>query len=37
MYADAFYEKFMHNEIYFIDFLNMEVVNGVPDNFKSVF
>lgn len=32
-YADAFYEFFWGKEQLFINFLDMEVVNGVPDNF----
>jgi hypothetical protein len=34
-YADAFYEKFMGKEKLFIDFLNSDVVNGVPDEYKK--
>ena len=34
-YANAFYEQFMGKEPLFIDFLNMEVVNGVPDSFPA--
>ena len=30
-YADQFYEKFIGKERLFIDFLNTDVVNGVPD------
>lgn len=30
-YADQFYEKFIGKEWLFIDFLNTDVVNGVPD------
>lgn len=34
-YADAFYEKFLGVEKYFIDFLKFDAVNGVPDNFPA--
>ena len=34
-YADAFYEQFLGNEKFFIDFLNIEVVNGVPESFPA--
>lgn len=34
-YANAFYEQFLGREKLFIDFLNMEVVNGVPENFPA--
>lgn len=34
-YADAFYEKFMGREQLFIPFLDMEVVNGVPESYPS--
>ncbi|WP_310602414.1 hypothetical protein [Anaerosporobacter sp.] len=34
-YADAFYEKFIGIEKYFIDFLKIDVVNGVPDSFPA--
>lgn len=34
-YAKAFYERFLGKEKYFIDFLNMEVVNGVPESFTA--
>lgn len=30
-YADQFYEKFIGKERLFVDFLNADVVNGVPD------
>ena len=32
-YADKFYEQFIGKEKAFIDYLNMEVVNGVPESF----
>lgn len=32
-YAQAFYEQFMGKESLFIKFLDMEVVNGVPESF----
>lgn len=34
-YANVFYETFLNNEKYFIDFLNMQVVNGVPESFPA--
>lgn len=34
-YANAFYEKFLGREKLFIDFLNIEVVNGVPESFPA--
>ena len=34
-YAVAFYEKFLGREKFFIDFLNIEVVNGVPESFPA--
>lgn len=34
-YANAFYELFMGREQLFINFLRMEVVNGVPDSFPK--
>ncbi len=34
-YADAFYEKFLGIEKYFIDFLKIDVVNGVPNSFPA--
>ena len=34
-FADAFYEKFIGKESMFIDFLKLEVVNGVPDSFPA--
>lgn len=34
-YSDSFYEKFMGNEQHFIQYLDMAVVNGVPDNFPA--
>ena len=34
-YANVFYETFFDNEKYFIDFLNMQVVNGVPESFPA--
>ena len=34
-YADAFYEKFHGVEKYFIDFLKIDAVNGVPDSFPA--
>ncbi len=34
-YADAFYEKFLGVEKYFIDFLKLDAVNGVPDSFPA--
>jgi len=34
-YADAFYEKFIGAEKYFIDFLKFDAVNGVPDSFQA--
>lgn len=34
-YAHSFYKQFMGNEKLFIDFLNMDVVNGVPNNFAA--
>lgn len=34
-YADAFYEKFIGKEKMFIDFLDAEVVNGVPNSFPA--
>ena len=34
-YADAFYEKFLGVEKYFIDFLKFDAVNGVPDSFPA--
>lgn len=34
-YADAFYEKFIGKEKYFIDFLKIDAVNGVPDSFPA--
>jgi hypothetical protein len=34
-YADAFYEKFIGAEKYFIDFLKFDAVNGVPDSFPA--
>ncbi len=34
-YADAFYEKFRGAEKYFIDFLKIGAVNGVPDSFPA--
>lgn len=35
IYADVFYEKFLNKERYFIDFLKLEAVNGVPDSFPA--
>ena len=35
IYANAFYERFLEKEKLFIPFLNMEVVNGVPDSFPE--
>lgn len=34
-YANAFYEKFMGREQLFINYLDMEVVNGVPESFPE--
>lgn len=34
-YSQAFYEQFMGQEELFIKFLDMEVVNGVPDSFPA--
>lgn len=34
-YADAFYEKFIGKEERFIDFLKIDVVNGVPSSFPA--
>lgn len=34
-YADAFYDKFLGVEKYFIDFLKLDAVNGVPDSFPA--
>lgn len=34
-YAYVFYETFLNNEKYFIGFLNMQVVNGVPESFPA--
>ena len=34
-YAEAFYEQFIGNEQLFINFLDMEVVNGVPESFPA--
>ena len=34
-YANAFYEKFLGREKLFIDFLNIEVVNGVPESYPA--
>lgn len=34
-YANAFYEKFFGKERFFIQFLDMEAVNGVPDSFPE--
>lgn len=34
-YANAFYEQFLGRERLFVDFLNMEVVNGVPESFPA--
>ena len=34
-YADAFYEMFEGQEIKFIDYLNTDVVNGVPNSFPA--
>ncbi len=34
-YADAFYERFIGKEEKFIDFLNTDVVNGVPDSLPA--
>lgn len=34
-YSQAFYEQFMGKETLFIQFLDMEVVNGVPDAFAE--
>ncbi|MCR5227995.1 MAG: hypothetical protein K6E27_12380 [Eubacterium sp.] len=34
-YADSFYEEFLGRERTFIDFLKMDVVNGVPDDYKK--
>lgn len=34
-YANVFYETFLNNEKCFIDFLNMQVVNGVPESFPA--
>jgi hypothetical protein len=34
-YSQAFYEQFMGKEELFIKFLDMEVVNGVPESFPS--
>ena len=34
-YTDAFYEKFIGKEKMFIDFLDAEVVNGVPNSFPA--
>lgn len=34
-YADAFYEKFLDKEEKFIDFLNTDVVNGVPNTLSA--
>ncbi len=34
-YADAFYEKFLGKEKYFIDLLKIDSVNGVPDSFPT--
>lgn len=34
-YAQVFYEQFMGKEMLFIKFLDMEVVNGVPENFPA--
>ncbi len=34
-YADKFYEIFMGKEQLFIKFLDMEVVNGVPESFPA--
>lgn len=34
-YADAFYEKFIGIEKYFIDFLKIDAVNGVPDSLPA--
>lgn len=34
-YADAFYEKFLGVEKYFVDFLKIDAMNGVPDSFPA--
>ena len=34
-YSQAFYEQFMGKETLFIKFLDMEVVNGVPESFPA--
>lgn len=34
-YSQIFYEQFMGNEQYFIKFLDLDVVNGVPENFQA--
>lgn len=34
-YSQAFYDQFVGKEKLFIDFLNMEVVNGVPESFPA--
>ena len=34
-YADAFYEKFLDREEKFVDFLNADVVNGVPGTYSA--
>ena len=34
-YADAFYEKFLDREEKFIEFLNTDVVNGVPGTYPA--
>ena len=34
-YSNAFYETFMGKEDKFIKFLELEVVNGVPDTYPS--
>jgi len=34
-YANVFYERFMGKEQFFIDFLDMEVVNGVPESYQE--
>lgn len=34
-YSQAFYEQFMGHEELFVDFLNMDVVNGVPGSYPA--
>lgn len=34
-YSQVFYEQFMGKELLFVKFLDMEVINGVPENFPA--